>query len=375
MAPKLTIQILGWNSAKELPALFGSIESIPESEAVIRYIDNASADDSVRVVESLCPRADIIRLPENIGYAGGHNAGFRKCTTEFVLVVNPDVEIYWEGIKEVLRAFDDVKVGAAQGLLMRGCDVAGRQAGQAHSSGANSSLPSGGKEEWISAVASADGRLSRPAASQHQSSKGIIDSAGIVLSYALNGKERGAGEVEAGQYNEPADLIAVTGACGVYRMEALKAVAHKRNGESEFFDEDFFAYKEDVDLGWRLNRAGWKVKYVPVAAGVHARHLRGEGFMNWGLNPVRIYKRLASKRTRYSLRNWIWMIIKNATVKQMLLHKIFIGARALVLFALSFLYPPLLTVWPEIIGGLPKVLNKRQDGGAQYCIGCGAGQK
>ncbi|MDP3997167.1 MAG: glycosyltransferase family 2 protein [bacterium] len=309
MDSRLTVQVLGWNSAGDLPATCAALEKIPADEVIIRYIDNASSDDSVEVVQRLLPNAEIVELAENKGFSSGNNEGFMRCTTDLVLVLNPDVVVDWEGIKKVMRVFEDNKVAAAQGLLLR--------------------------------------------------DESVIDSAGIVLSLAMNGVDRGAGEVNPGQYNVRSEVKAVTGACGLYRMKSLRDVTHK---DGEIFDNDFFAYKEDVDLGWRLNHAGWKVVYEPVVTGVHKRKLGRQGAMGWGSDPAEFYRRLRSKRTRYSLRNWVWMIVKNITLKEGLKHEIFIDARLLLFFCLSFLYPPLVTVWLEIIWGLTKMAKKRKAG-------------
>lgn len=301
MTPQLTIQIVGWNSAPVLPATLTALKKIPTAEVMIRYIDNNSQDDSIHLVRYALPGAEIIELPANRGFAGAHNLGFAKCATPYVLTCDPDMQPDWEGIKKLLALFNDPEIAAVQGKVLR-----------------------------------PDGK---------------IDSAGIKLSLALNGIERGANTEDRGQYNQQAELIAVTGGAGIYRMKTLESVGT--------FDEDFFAYKEDVDLGWRLNNAGYKVLYVPIFMGMHARTLGRRGAFNWGLNPKEIYKRLKSPRTRYSFRNWIWMITKNVTLKQELAAEIFILARLAVFFVLSITYPPFFKVWLETLQGIPKMLDKR----------------
>lgn len=307
MAAKLTIQIVGWNSAAVLPETLAALSTIPRDEAYIRYIDNGSRDISVRLVQEKLPQAEVIKLTDNKGFSGAHNVGLASCLTPYVLTCDPDLVLNWDGVKELLSAFDNPEVGAAQGKLYRG--------------------------------------------------KGkIIDSVGIVQTLTLNGKERGANEEDEGQFAEEAKLLAVTGACGLYRVEALRDVAHS---EKEFFDEDFFAYKEDVDLGWRLNKAGWKVVYRPVLMGRHKRTLGRRGVFGWGLSLGVVYRRLKSPRTRLSLRNWMWMIVKNASLKQELAHEVFIDLRLATFVLFSLVYWPLFSVWLEILRGLPRMWDKR----------------
>lgn len=321
MHPRLTIQILGFNGAKHLPRAVETLRKIPAGEVVIRYVDNGSTDNSVQIMRQALPHADVIERGVNTGFAGGHNFGLSLCRTEFVLVQDQDVVIEWQGIQELLKVFVDPKVAAVQGKLLRTPTPA-----------------QGGYSPFV------------------RGSKFVIDSVGITQTITMNGRERGAGEEDRGQYNQPAELFAVTGGCALYRMEALRAVAH---GQSEFFDENFFAYKEDVDLGWRLHNAGWQCLYVPVRMGWHARTMKREGVLNWGLNPKSILARLRNRRTRMSLRNYCWMIAKNATLGQLIARSPLVAIRLLVFFAFSLAYPPLLSVWTEIISGLPRALAKR----------------
>jgi GT2 family glycosyltransferase len=365
MLKKITIQILGWNSAKELADTLRVLSEVPDSLADIVYIDNASTDNSIELVERLCPLAKIIRLQDNRGFSAGNNVGLRECDTPYVLLLNPDARLVWGGIEQLITEFEnDPKLGAAQGLLMREGDIAVGSIGNslscvARTAPARPKVQAGGRADINESRAARYVAKLPTATSRQLSKRGVIDSAGIVLTFALNGRDRGAGEEDAGQFDEEAPLTAVTGACGMYRMSALNDVAHEREGKKEYLDEDFFAYKEDVDLGWRLNNAGWKVKYFPVNVGVHARGLRQHGFMNWGLNPVRVYSRLTRKRTRYSVRNWVWLVVKNISAKQVVVHGGFISLRFLLLLFLSLLYFPLVTVWLEVLSGLPRMVGKR----------------
>lgn len=311
MESQLTIQIVGWNSEKTLSFACNGLAEIAQKYNVqIRYIDNDSSDNSVALVRSLAPQADIIELNDNKGFAPAHNIGFTQCTTPYVLVHDPDLHIEWSGIERLLQIMnEDSTIGAIQGKLLR-----------AHE-------------------------------------EGFIDSAGIISTLSFNGKERGAGEKDTGQYEKRTSLFAVTGACALYRMKAFKQVSHS---PEEIFDTDFFAYKEDVDLGWRLRLFGWSVIYEPVLMGYHARTLGQRGKLPWPLQIQHIASRLKSPRTRYSFRNYIWMLMKNMTIRDEILHDIFILPRIAALFILSCMYPPLLSMWSEIIRGIPRIMHKRQ---------------
>lgn len=311
MTPKLTIQLLGWNGAAHLQETALALQNVPRKMAIIRYIDNGSEDASLEIIRDLLPHADILRLEKNIGFAGAHNTGIAVCTTPYVLTLDQDIAIIWEGLEKLIEELDkNPKLGAVQGKMYR-----------------------------------------------KVSPTNIIDSAGIVQTLALNGKERGSNEPDNGQYREQEDIFAVTGGCGMYRVEALKKVAH---GDTEIFDEDFFAYKEDVDLGWRLHNANWQVQYVPVLVGYHARTMGRRGTFNWGISRKSISERIANNRTRLSLRNYIWMLAKNMTVMNEVKFSFFIAIRLSIFFVLSLFNWNLFSVWKEAFAGIEKMHGKRK---------------
>ncbi len=104
----------------------------------------------------------------------------------------------------------------------------------------------------------------------------------------------GQNQPDKGNFTAQTEVFGVTGACAFYRLEALKKVADKHG----IFDARFGAYKEDVDLAWRLQRARWKAVFTPRAAAWHGRGVgRGD---------------VKTTRIRYlSLRNHLLMLWKN----------------------------------------------------------------
>ncbi len=343
---RLTIQLLGWNGSQHLRETLAALSEIPSNAAIIRYIDNGSEDHSVEMVRDVLPSAEIIELKKNTGFAHAHNIGFARCTTPYVLTLDQDISLVWTSVEKLLDELDkNKKLGAVQGKLYR-------RIPPPYEGGAG-----GGSSRT----------LTSPNPSFVRRGTLVLDSAGIIQTLALNGKERGSSELERGQFEQPAQLLAVTGGCGLYRMEALRAGKTLGvNGKtprveeaSEIFDEQFFAYKEDVDLGWRLNKAGWEVKYIPVLVGYHARTMARRGIFNWGITPAALSDRIANIRSKYSLRNYIWMLAKNMTWKQEIMHAPFIVMRLFVFFVVSLFSPILFSAWGEAYRGMGKMLNKR----------------
>jgi GT2 family glycosyltransferase len=118
---------------------------------------------------------------------------------------------------------------------------------------------------------SAVGKLRRWKLGEGEERTNIIDSAGLRITSTHAFSDRGQGEADRGQYDEPDEIFGGTGAAIIYRRSALEDVAYKPIARTEFFDETMFMYKEDLDLGYRLLVAGHPCRYVPEAVAWHAR--------------------------------------------------------------------------------------------------------
>ena len=115
-------------------------------------------------------------------------------------------------------------------------------------------------------VGSASGRLLRGDGAA-LTPNGRLDSAGIYFTAAGRHFDRGAGELASGRYGSEEEVFGASGAAGFYRRAALEA-ARISTG---CFDADFFLYREDADLAWRLRKLGWRALYVPSAVAHHRR--------------------------------------------------------------------------------------------------------
>ncbi len=199
----------------------------PSAAAIL--VDNASTDGSADAVQEAYPQTKLIRLPQNLGFGRANNAGLEAVSSDFVLLLNPDV-ILGEGcvarLAEFLAAHPDA--GAAGPRLERPdgrLDLAARRAFP-------SPLASFFRFAGLSRLFPNSPRFNR---------------------YNL-------GNLSAGTVHE---IDSGTAACLLVRRSALDKVG--------FFDPDFFMYGEDLDLCYRLKRAGWKIYFVPTATAVHVK--------------------------------------------------------------------------------------------------------
>jgi GT2 family glycosyltransferase len=99
-----------------------------------------------------------------------------------------------------------------------------------------------------------------------------IDSTGIVWTRNQRHLDRGADEPDLGQFDKPEEVFGPSGAAALYRVQALKDTSF----DGQYFDEDFFAYREDADLAWRCRLMGWTSIYEPDAVALHRRRVTPE---------------------------------------------------------------------------------------------------
>ena len=233
--PIITISLVVWNGRQYLPQCLESIVNQDFQDFELLILDNGSTDGTREYLADLDAKkykiAAIEYLPKNIGFAAGHNSLFRQAKGEFVLCLNQDVDLGKNYLLEIVAFFiKNPHTGSAAGVLLQ---------------------PRNEK------------RIDPSTALR-------VDSAGLKIFRNRRIAEIGVAE------ERPKEVFGVSAAAAVYRMAALKDVAEKENGKDCFFDEDFFSYKEDADLAWRLRHRGWQSFVLPVS-GAHIRSAKAEG--------------------------------------------------------------------------------------------------
>lgn len=226
-APDVSIIVVSKEDAADLPVSVGSALAQAGVACETLVVDNASADASREVARGLSPKVRVLALPENTGFAAAMNTGIEASTGRYVLALNPDCRLepdFASILTRRLDAPDAAEVGSASGRLLRG-----------------------------------DGPGLTPSAR--------LDSAGIYFTASGRHFDRGAGEEAAGRFESEEEIVGPSGAAGFYRRAALES-ARISTG---YFDADFFLYREDADLAWRLRSLGWRSLYVPSARAFHRR--------------------------------------------------------------------------------------------------------
>jgi GT2 family glycosyltransferase len=221
--PKVAVNIVTFNSGRDMAACLESLRHQTFDDFEIHVLDNASSDETLKAIEPF-DVAYLERSPINTGFCKAHNELARRFPSEYVLFLNPDAVLSATFIQELVQAMD--------------------------------SRPD---------AASASGKLLRMDGT-------TIDSTGIVMLREQRHLDRGADQTDAGQFERSEDIFGPSGAAAMYRRRALDDVAI----DGQYFDEDFFAYREDADLAWRCRLLGWTSIYVPTAVARHRRRVTPE---------------------------------------------------------------------------------------------------
>ncbi len=215
----ISVVVVNWNRRELLRSCLQSLVSQQGVDFEVIVVDNGSGDGSAAMVEEEFAAAlvRLIRNEENRGFCAANNQGIAASEAEFVALLNNDAEADPGWLRALREAFDGrPEVGMAASKI----------------------------------VSYEDPRR--------------IDKAGHLIYPDGQNRGRGSGEPDHGQYDEPGEVLWPDGCAAMYRRAMLDQIGG--------FDEDFFAYADDAELGLRARIAGWKCRYVPGAV---VRHHRG----------------------------------------------------------------------------------------------------
>lgn len=310
----ILVQVV-YNHRRFIPQVYDAVRAQTFKDFKIVAVIAGSKDGSKEYIAEHYPEVEIIDPGYNIGFAKGHNLVFEKYDCELFQLVNPDLIMTPTYIEEMVKAFEDSKVGAATGKLLLYNFEENKPTGK-------------------------------------------IDSTGVVISKTGSARDRGQHEQDREQYDSQTNVMAVSGAGAMFRKSALEEVKYKRpDGTYEYFDEDFHSYWEDVDLSWRLVNAGHACRYVPKAVAYHGR---GAGSSEGGYKKVgafiKHHKKLSPEVRRLNYKNHIFMYLKNSPRVS---WRFFVREFFMLIYILIF-ETSTLKVVPELFRQLPSMRQKRR---------------
>lgn len=215
----VSVVLVNYRGAEDTVTCLRAFERVdwPAEKLELIVVDNDSGDGSEAAIRAAVPRATVIQAGANTGFAGGCNLGVAAASGEYVGFINNDARPDAGWIAAAVAAFEEAP------------DVA----------------------SVASKVLDWDGRL--------------IDYVDGSMTWFGMGYKREVEKPDTGAWDEPKDVLFGTGAAMFVRTEVYRAVGG--------FDERFFMFYEDVDLGWRLNLLGYRVRYVPGSLAFHKHHV------------------------------------------------------------------------------------------------------
>ena len=212
--PAVSIIIVNWNGLKHLPRCLEALVHQTFTDFEILVVDNGSTDGSVDGLEQPWPNVEVIRLIKNIGFAAANNLGARQARGHWLALLNSDAFPEPDWLEKLLKASE--------------------------------------KNPEFSFFASRQLQANAP----H-----LLDGAGDALHISGLAWRRYAAFPSAQFGLEPEEVFSPCAAAALYSRRAFLQVGG--------FDEDFFSYHEDVDLGFRLRLQGFRCLYVPDAVVQH----------------------------------------------------------------------------------------------------------
>ncbi len=218
MLPSITVVVLNYNSLNHLAPNLDSLLELdyPDDKLEIILVDNGSADGSVAFVQESYPQVRIVRNEGNLGFAGGNNAGATAARGEWLAILNPDTRVQPTWLRELVRpTLNDPSVAAVASKMLN----------------------------WEGTA---------------------LDFGGAAMNFMSWGNQPGIGDNRLARYDEPGPVLFPCGGAMLVRRDLFL--------KSGGFDPDYFAYFEDVDLGWRLWLLGHTVQYAPRAVVYHRHH-------------------------------------------------------------------------------------------------------
>ncbi|MFA6097232.1 MAG: glycosyltransferase family 2 protein [Candidatus Paceibacterota bacterium] len=267
--PKIAVVIINWNGIVLLEECLCSVENQIYGNSKIIFVDNGSSDGSAGFVRGRFPKVDIIQLDKNTGFAKANNVGIHRALedkeVEYVALLNNDAvaEKSWLG-KMLEVAEQNDRIGSVAPKILK------------------------------------------------YYHKNEFDCFGIKIRIIGSGMNNLLNMKDDGSYDRSYEVFGTSGCSCLYKRKMLEDIVI----EDEYFDNDFFAYCEDIDLDWRMRLRGWKSFTAPGSVVFHK-----------GSATCQTYSYF---KAFHSHRNRLFVMLKN--------YPLFFLARGMAVFIFSYLH-------------------------------------
>jgi GT2 family glycosyltransferase len=291
----ITIVIPNWNGRRFLGDCLGAIRSqtYPHIETIV--VDNGSRDGSIELIRDEYPEVRLVTFDTNVGFSPAVNAGIKAATGRYIALLNNDTKVEPRWVEELVKALDShPEVGSVACKMLAYDD------------------------------------------------RTILDGVGDAYRRGGLPSRIGHGERDDGQFDEPRYVLGACGGAAMYRRELFDDIG--------LFDEEYFAYLEDVDLALRAQSAGYKCLYVPTARVYHV----GTGTTGSGFSSLVV---------KLTAQNNLNTIVKNIPARLLLKFFPYIVFWQAYYFAAVVIRSGKVGPWliglAKALGMLPNMLKKR----------------
>ena len=253
-SPLISVVVLNWNGHQVLDNCLRSLCNQTYLPLEMIVVDNASTDGSVDFLKDKFQDVNLIINEKNLGFGAGNNIGIRASQGKYIMMLNNDTRLDPKCVEELKRSIErDKSYGACASKILL------------------------------------------------EDQPDLIDGVGIVV--CPDGLSFGRGRLEKrDRYDKEEELFFAADCACLYRREMLEDIG--------LYDEDFFAYADETDMGWRAQLAGWKCTYSPNAIVYHLHSVSSGG-------------RVSSFKAFLVERNRIWVMVKNFPISLILLGQFY----------------------------------------------------
>lgn len=302
----LIISIVTWNSADSIKDCVRSVLDQSYNNFKLYVVDNASADNTWDIIQTFSdPRLTTIKFDVNKGFCGGHNHVLQNTKSEFVLLVNPDIILSPDYIEKALNTIrSNDQIGTVCGLLLQK-------------------------------------QLNDPDC--------MIDSAGLTIlpSRIMSLHYHGKKPSEIALTKE--EVFGADGALPLYRRKMIDDISI----DGQFFDERFFAHKEDWDVSWRAHIYGWKTIFDPACVAIHPRVFKPGN--------LKLRRNMSKQIKIDAVKNQLILLLKNESTKSFFRNFFKIVPRQIMIFFyILFAEPSSLKAYSYFIKNYSQILQSRR---------------
>ena len=295
LRPRVTVVIPNWNGLVHMRTCLDALRRQDYPNFEVHVVDNGSTDGSVDSIRREYPEVVLLPQASNLGFAAGVNVSLQRLDTPYYALLNNDTEVEPTWLSALVRALEE-------------------------------------KREFGAATSR----------SMQFDRRDLIDNCGVAVTTIATAFYIGRGERVPGRHDASVEVFCPCAAAALYRTELLRDVG--------LFDEAFFAGYEDVDLGFRARRLGWRTIYVPDAVVYHKIHATLET--------------VAHRSAYLAQRNVEWVWLKNMPGALMLRYahvRLLYEMAGLVYFTRAGALGPYLRAKRDVLADLGRILRLRKE--------------